>query len=197
MSKIRKLFPNELGADGLPLKSVRISFHPERRSYCGQPCDGLWMAEYPELFGYFGYGKTQEDALYALSIDCFPDPICQVIRVKSPDANVVRKRLKTLRDLGGVDAASEALKPNDRPLGVSPNELFSERKTLRLLREMCKEIGYSEDKISELTNLDDDMIDLMVMVRAGTGWFESPHHKHEIARRKIKEFLACEGAGTG
>jgi hypothetical protein len=196
-TNIRRLRPDELGPDGFPLEPVQITFHPDRKSYLGEPCDGLWLAECPKLLGYCQYGTSPEAALHALRIDFSFDPICRVSRIKLPSPNAVRKRYETLKGLGGVDAASEALKPNGEPLGVSQNDLFAARREMQSMRELAKGVGWSEDQIAELVGLDDGMIELMASSETKTGWMDTPHARHSAARNKIRAFLEAEGTGIG
>jgi len=124
VAQIEELSVDDLDENGLPLYSVTIiptgAFYP------------IWIAHCEEIPGYFGGGSTQAEALNELHQSFLEKPIYRVKNIPRMRRNVYKVYSK-LAELGGSDAASEALKQNGAPLGVSPNDLFQTRKSWRAI----------------------------------------------------------------
>ncbi|MBN9142267.1 MULTISPECIES: hypothetical protein [unclassified Novosphingobium] len=189
MAGIRKLKPHEFDADGLPTFQVHIEYldldgHPIEPGDVGvERTLASWIAYCPKLPGYWGMGKSQREAIERLWSDFKKDPVCFVPRVKFDDEEATQRLFHRLRDLGGADAASEALQPNvgpnNNPMGVSPTDLFQTRKEWQQIEQM----------VGGAWKPSDNLIWIMSRFSAGTGPWANVLVRQLRARQRIIRFL--------
>jgi len=177
MAGVRRLRPDEYDLDGFPAFNVSLEF-------LSHDLGGGWFAHCPKLPGYWGAGKTREGALKRLEAEFAKAAVCMVPRVKFDDADATRRLLLFLREQGGSDAPSEALKPrigpNEKPLGFSQSDLFKARSQLREAEQM----------LGVKIPMTDLHITMAANYAAGVGgWVDSQLIRHQRAKARIIEFL--------